>query len=77
MASTGHLLEDDVTIAPQVSTFRSSLATLTYDGRASILATLVALHSLENSDPDVTADEEAMAIASHAREVMGMAGREV
>ncbi len=60
-----------------VSRIRTLIAGLSYDGRASILATLVALHSLENSDPDVTADEEAMAIARHAREIMGMAGREV
>lgn len=43
---------------------------LSYDGRASFLASLVAFHALENADPENTAWDEAGAVASAAREII-------
>lgn len=54
-----------------VTRIRTLISGLTYDGRATILATLVAMHAVENVDPDVSACEEARSIASHACEIIG------
>lgn len=46
------------------------LSHLSYDGRAEMLAVLVAKHSMENTDPEVTSFEEAEAISSSACELI-------
>lgn len=59
-----------------VMTIVQSLSQLTYDGRAEVLASLVAIHALANTDPENTAWDEAGAIASAAREIICQANNE-
>lgn len=58
---------------PLVHDVWAVLSHLNYDGRAEMLAALVAKHALENTDPDVTPAEEAKAIASGACEIIDQA----